>query len=464
MVISCCFGPNIAQIYEEEVEREKDKHSARDDSEDDSEDSDVLPEVVQWKRNKKSKSSKSSKSSKKNKSNKPSSNCKKEPKKNPKKTTKLDSRDELEALLHDVTDLTLEVEDETPGNECQRIDDEPRTKTVLVEELLEEEPELNGTGKVQSRNVFREIEVEIPKLANSPSNPISILNESFYSDEPSVDEILPDDTPDDGTVATLTFEVDYTTSTPLFEALELNDWGNVLFFLRAGKFFSKGALISEPCDKPDVQVRTWVNCSDDKGERLWRQLPLHAAITLAAPLVVIQRLVELYPDALACPDSFGNLPLNLAAKLHGPSSYIFQVISMRSQRWLQSRQDAEDDLGDESTVDTREPDPVGVDPDPEGSFDDRHDEPAFSETPTSSDLSPSHPKNRGLEPSGTSSPTREFVERLRASYDEAYPSSEESTSVDTEFKVEYEGKLPPGRMPKTSTSFADDIEITHVYG
>lgn len=460
MVISCCFGPPIAHIYEEEAEREKDS-SLTDESESD----EVLPEVVQWKRSKKSKLSKVPKKSKSS-----STSSKKEPKKEPKKkskktTTKLDSRDELEALLNDVTDVGMD-DVKVQRNELQRIDEEPpRTKTVMVEELLEE-PELNGAGKVQSRNVFREIEVEIPTLANSPSNPISILNESFYSEEPSVDEALPDDTPDDGTVATLTFEVDYTTSTPLFEALELNDWGNVLYFLRAGKFFSKGTLVNEPCDKPDVQVRTWVTCRDDKGETLWRQLPLHAAITLAAPLVVIQRLVELYPDALACPDFFGNLPLNLAAKLHGPSSYIFQVISMRSQRWLQSRQDSEDDLlGDDSTVGTREADPVGIDPDPEGSFDDhRHDDPAYSESPANSDIDTSQRKSRGLEPSGTSSPTSEFLERLRASYDEAYSSSEESTSVDTEFKIEYEGKSRHNAMPKTSTSFADNIEITHVYG
>lgn len=62
--------------------------------------------------------------------------------------------------------------------------------------------------------------------------------------------------------------------------------------------------------------------------------------------------MEIYPDALACPDSFGNLPLNLAAKLHGQESYVFQVVSIKSQRLLQSREDAED--GEDITTVTTE--------------------------------------------------------------------------------------------------------------
>jgi hypothetical protein len=196
------------------------------------------------------------------------------------------------------------------------------------------------TTTKESQVIFREPDEHTIKSDPLPGSlPKSILAESFYSD----------DSLENGD---LTFEVDYSTCTPLFEALELNDWGNVLYFLRAGKFFTVGTLRTAAMDDPETQVRTWVHCQDDQGDVMWRQLPLHAAICLAAPLVVVQRLVELYPDALACPDSFGNLPLNLAAKLHGSGSHLFQVVSIRSQRWLQSRQDSEDEGEDFTTVTT----------------------------------------------------------------------------------------------------------------
>lgn len=211
--------------------------------------------------------------------------------------------------------------------------------TTTSARLERSQPRTAHTTK-ESQVIFREQDERTIKSDPLPTSlPKSILAESFYSDE-SLEN------------GDLTFEVDYSTCTPLFEALELNDWGNVLYFLRAGKFFTGGTLGTFAMDDPETQVRTWVHCQDDQGDVMWRQLPLHAAICLAAPLVVVQRLVELYPDALACPDSFGNLPLNLAAKLHGPDSYIFQVVSIRSQRWLQSRQDSEDEEEDITTVTT----------------------------------------------------------------------------------------------------------------
>ena len=264
--------------------------------------------------------------------------------------------------------------------------------------------------KMKDKTVFRGSEALSVKSDPPASLSKSLLADSFYSD----------DSLDNGD---LTFEVDYNTSTPLFEALEQNDWGNVLFFLRAGKFMQGSQLKNEKTmDKPETQVRTWVYCHDEAGEMMWRQLPLHAAICLGAPLVVIQRIAELYPDALACPDSYGNLPLNLAAKLHGTESYTFQVVSARSQRWLQARQDSDDDH-DESTVETRERDIAHQD----SSFDQPQAPKMFSIP-----HSPVHLQNRTQVKKGRT-PTRAFVDRLAASYEGTFSSSLDEDDDDTEY-------------------------------
>lgn len=161
------------------------------------------------------------------------------------------------------------------------------------------------------RNIFRERDVQSTK---SEPHHTSILAESFYSD----DSIENDE---------LTYEVDYATSTPLFEALEENDWSSVLFFLRTGKFFSRSHFTRLNMDSPAVQVRTWVHSRDEYGEILWRQLPLHAAICLSAPLRVIHRLVELYPEAIFCRDCYDNLPFDLALKLNKKGSYVLEAVS-----------------------------------------------------------------------------------------------------------------------------------------
>jgi len=67
---------------------------------------------------------------------------------------------------------------------------------------------------------------------------------------------------------------------------------------------------------------------------LWRQLPLHAAICQEAPLVVVQRLVETFPESVGCYDSFGNLPVQLAAKIHGRESTIYQFLKLRNEQHL----------------------------------------------------------------------------------------------------------------------------------
>ena len=177
--------------------------------------------------------------------------------------------------------------------------------------------------KKEESNIFREHDAMSIKSDPSPASlPTSLLAESFYSD----DSLGYED---------VTFEVDYATSTPLFESLELNDWGNVLFFLRSGKFFSSnGLLVGDSHDSPETQARTWVHSRDEQGNVMWRQLPLHAAICLSAPLIIVQRLLHLFPESVGLSDSFGNLPVNLAMKLHGRDSCTFQAVQLKGEQLL----------------------------------------------------------------------------------------------------------------------------------
>lgn len=177
--------------------------------------------------------------------------------------------------------------------------------------------------KKEESKIFREPDAMSIKSDPFPASlPTSILAESFYSD----DSLACDD---------ITFEVDYATSTPLFESLELNDWGNVLFFLRSGKFFSSnGLLVGDSDDNPETQTRTWVHSRDEQGSVMWRQLPLHAAVCLSAPLIIVQRLLHLFPESVGLSDSFGNLPVNLAMKLHGRDSCIFQAVQLKGEQLL----------------------------------------------------------------------------------------------------------------------------------
>ncbi|CAB9504984.1 expressed unknown protein [Seminavis robusta] len=323
MVFNCCLVPCSAQIHDEEFERAMRRSKDKSD-------------YTRWRRHR----SKSRSRSKRDKSI----------------ARKKKKKEELEAEAREYDSRESEEDEEDDyDDDVSRSPHRPEFRKPMPEKPNESPCLRETAGSVRSDRhsrksskeaqvIFREQKEDDRTVNTNKSEalpgslPKSILADSFYSD----------DSLENGD---LTFEVDYGTSTPLFEALELNDWGNVLFFLRAGKFIAGGTLRTDDMDDPETQVRTWVHCQDDRGSVMWRQLPLHAAICLAAPLVVVQRLVEVYPDALACQDSFGNLPLNLAAKLHGTESFVFQVVSIKSQRWLQSREDT-DDGEDVTTVTT----------------------------------------------------------------------------------------------------------------
>jgi len=101
----------------------------------------------------------------------------------------------------------------------------------------------------------------------------------------------------------------------LFRAIEKENWEGVLRFLTTGKWtnsllLSNNEHLKSPA--PALQVKTWVTAYDQEGVPEWSQLPLHAAISYNAPIVVVQKLVQAYPKSIQCTDNEGMLPIHLA--------------------------------------------------------------------------------------------------------------------------------------------------------
>ena len=100
----------------------------------------------------------------------------------------------------------------------------------------------------------------------------------------------------------------------LFKRIEVKDWEGVVTFIDTGFWpyhFSKDRTPAA------TQARTWVIRFEGKKSDLqlsWRQLCLHHAIVMGAPLEVISRLVELYPESVSCFDDQHMLPFHLALR------------------------------------------------------------------------------------------------------------------------------------------------------
>jgi len=114
---------------------------------------------------------------------------------------------------------------------------------------------------------------------------------------------------------------DYKKVTPLFRAIETENWEGVLRFLTTGRwsdsmFTSNISHLHSP--SPEIQAKTWVTAYDRQGTAEWSQLPLHAAISYLAPLVVVQKLVQRYPKAIQCTENEGMLPIHLAFGFGSP--------------------------------------------------------------------------------------------------------------------------------------------------
>lgn len=113
-----------------------------------------------------------------------------------------------------------------------------------------------------------------------------------------------------------TLDCDYHSDcTPLFKAIEKEDWKGVLVFLTTGRWGNPtfSSAYDHMHGRPaGHQARTWVTSRENDGTIQWKQLPIHAAISFQAPLPIIQKLVDLHHDGLRSGDDDGNLPLHLA--------------------------------------------------------------------------------------------------------------------------------------------------------
>ena len=131
--------------------------------------------------------------------------------------------------------------------------------------------------------------------------------------------------------------VSYNHATPLFRAIEKQQWESVLMFLSTSKW-SNGFFVSSTDHlknpTPSIQCQTWVTCYKKAKEAEWSQLPIHAAISYAAPAVVIQKLVDIYPDSLKQFDHEGMLPVHLAFGFALPDT----VLSLLLKRYPESAQ------------------------------------------------------------------------------------------------------------------------------
>jgi len=126
-----------------------------------------------------------------------------------------------------------------------------------------------------------------------------------------------------------TLNADYKEVTPLFRAIELEDWKGILLFLTTGRW-SSSLLTSTYTHLQDPsaerQARTWIKCRDKEGDTQWRQLPLHAAISYMAPLPIVQKILGLHHDAVRSADDTGNLPLHLAFGFGSPDNVVAYLI------------------------------------------------------------------------------------------------------------------------------------------
>lgn len=118
-------------------------------------------------------------------------------------------------------------------------------------------------------------------------------------------------------------------TTVLFSAIESKKWENVLIFLETGlvpgySYCGLGGGLDpglENALESRLEVQTWINRKNWWGETTSRSLPIHAAVELQAPIRIIHKLIERYPEGARSQDLHGNLPLHLAFK-HGSSDSI----------------------------------------------------------------------------------------------------------------------------------------------
>ena len=143
--------------------------------------------------------------------------------------------------------------------------------------------------------------------------------------------------------------------TPLYQAIENSQWASVNNFIKTG--YWKKCFFPDTVG-PAIQAKTWmvryegilatdkpVNnttniCipTERKGRISWKQLPMHAAIIYAAPAIIVQKLMRLYPGAMKCPDNRGNLPIHLAFR-HGSNDAVLALLLQEYPEGMNCRED-----------------------------------------------------------------------------------------------------------------------------
>ena len=121
-----------------------------------------------------------------------------------------------------------------------------------------------------------------------------------------------------------TLECDYQRDCiPLYKHLEGERFDEAYTFLTTG--YWPGCIFSDPI-APELQARTWITRFDESEhdkQVVWSQLALHLAIVVEAPISIVKKLVEFYPQSVRCTDDQRMLPLHLALR-HGGN---FEVVA-----------------------------------------------------------------------------------------------------------------------------------------
>jgi ankyrin repeat protein len=88
-------------------------------------------------------------------------------------------------------------------------------------------------------------------------------------------------------------------------------------------------------EKDPSQAREWHYGIDNdvasNEPTLWKRLALHLACTVAAPVGLMELLIEIHPKALNCPDPHnGSIPLHLACQFGASLQVIRALIRART--------------------------------------------------------------------------------------------------------------------------------------
>jgi len=114
------------------------------------------------------------------------------------------------------------------------------------------------------------------------------------------------------TSKSLCADQEYNNPTPIFTAIENQQWSNVLSILR---------------NKTNRnQLNIWIVKKTSSGDIEWRKSSLHSALLCQAPLDVVKLIIELSPQLASLSDNEGNLPIHIAFKIDARDEILYQLL------------------------------------------------------------------------------------------------------------------------------------------